>query len=153
MTYRASEFTLRAALVLGGAHILYTGANIAFGGIPTLGLQGATDFMTITNEPVFLAHDSHVRFLGGLWMGVGVLFLAGAARLFAMRQILKAAYALIFLGGLARLSALDPALFRTGEIGGALTAELVLMPALYFWTASVRPTLKAEQAQMNAACP
>ncbi len=70
----AGRIGLRVVLLLAGASILITGINVAFGGIRTLGWQGERMFFDITNQTAFRAQDSHVRFLGGLWLGVGLFF-------------------------------------------------------------------------------
>ena len=65
------EVALRFVLALVGAAVVYTGVNIAGGGIATLGLQGGTEFFAVTDHHEFAVHDSHVRFLGGLLCAQG----------------------------------------------------------------------------------
>lgn len=132
-----SFWGLRAVLAAAGLFIVFTGINIAFGGMATLGLQGSADFFAVTDEAAYLNQDSHVRFLGGLWLGMGALFVAGAVRPAPLRPALNMAFALIFVGGLARFTMMRPDIVFGPDIVGSLAAELILMPVLYFWTARV----------------
>ena len=124
---------LRIVLVLAGAFTLFTGINLAFGGMLTLGWQGSNAFLAVTDEHAFLVQDSHIRFFGGLWMGVGALLMAATANLSKYRGPLNMAFALIFLGGLARMSQMHLEVTFGPDILGSLLAELVGMPLLYVW--------------------
>ena len=132
-----SPIALRVVLVLGGLFIVFTGINVGFGGMATLGLQGASDFFQVTSEPAYLAQDSHVRFLGGLWLGVGLLFLVSVFDLPRFRPLLNLAFALIFIGGLMRFTMMRPDILFGPDIAGSLAAELVGMPLLYLWLSRV----------------
>ncbi|MGI9415032.1 MAG: DUF4345 domain-containing protein [Hyphomicrobiales bacterium] len=135
-----SPFALKAVLVLAGAFIIFTGINIAFGGMLTLGLQGANDFFRVTSEAAYLVQDSHIRFLGGLWIGVGALFVVSVYDLARFRPLLNFAFALVFIGGLARFTMMRTDVLFGPDIAGSLAAELIGMPLLYFWLArAVRP--------------
>jgi len=126
------EPVVRTILALTGVVALVTGANVAFGGIATLGLEGPTDFFQVSDPALFAIHDSHVRYLGGLWFGMGLLFLAAARSLDRLRQAVLAALAMMVVGGLSRLSAGDLSVFASPLVGPSLAAELILMPIL-FW--------------------
>lgn len=132
MRRRSGETILRAILGLTGLVALATGGNVGFGGIATLGLEGSRDFFQVTDAPAFAVHDSHVRYLGGLWFGMGFLFLASAAWLDRLRVAVLAALALMVVGGLARLSAGDLSVLASPFVGPAFAAEMILMPLL-FW--------------------
>src|SRR6185503_18967008 len=119
----ASLIALRIVLVLAGMSVLVTGINVAFGGIRTLGWQGERLFFDVTNETAFLAQDSHVRFLGGLWLGVGLYFIVAATNLAKHRNTLCVVLALVFLGGLARLTQVHPATTFGPRILGSFLAE------------------------------
>lgn len=125
---------LRVVLVLAGAFIVFTGLDIALGGISTLGWQVQTSFLEVTDSAAFSAQDSHVRFLGGLWTAVGLMFIAAARSPSAYRPALYFAYAAIFLGGLARFSQMDFDTLFGPAIVGSLAAELIGMPLLFYWT-------------------
>jgi hypothetical protein len=117
-----------------GLVIVWTGINVGLGGITTLGLQGSSDFIAITNPEAFAAQDSHVRFLGGLWLGVGLVFALAAFRLRALKPALQVLLALIVVGGLARFSALRPDVLFEPQIVGSFLAEIALMPLLLLWS-------------------
>ncbi len=133
--FTASRIALGVVLGLAGASIVYEGVNIAFGGIATLGLQGGTDFFAVTDANEFAAHDSHVRFLGGVWIGVGAVVAAGAARLERMRSLLHLAFALVMLGGLSRFTAMQPEVLFGPSLVSPLAAELIGVPMVWLWMA------------------
>ena len=128
-----ANLTLRAVLVLAGLFTTFTGINIAFGGIATLGWQGVDSFFAITNEHDFLVQDSHVRFLGGVWIGVGLLLSLSPIHLQRCRAALTLVFGLIFLGGLARLGQMNFAVTFGPDVAGSLAAEVIGMPVLYLW--------------------
>lgn len=129
----ASAIGFRVVLILAGLVIIFTGINNAFGGMLTLGWQGQTVFFEITDQHSYLVQDSHIRFLGGLWTGIGLLFLIASSNVERYQSVLKFAFALIFLGGLVRFSQMQLDITFGKEIVGSLAAELVGMPLLYFW--------------------
>lgn len=135
----ANSIALRVVLVLAGLIIILTGLNTALGGMLTLGWQGQTVFFQVTDEHAYLVQDSHTRFLGGLWLGIGLFFLLGSTKVGKFRSPLFLAFALIFLGGLARFSQMRFDITLGPEIVGSLVAELIGMPLLYLW---VSRTLK-----------
>jgi Domain of unknown function (DUF4345) len=124
---------LKVVLALSGAFTLFTGLNRAFGGIRTLGWQGTTDFLQVVSEHAYLIQDNHTRFLGGVWSGVGLLLLLSPLNLRAFRPTLNLVFAIIFLGGLARFTAMRPDVVFGPDIVGSLSAELVGMPLLWLW--------------------
>lgn len=65
---------LKIVLVLAGLFILFTGLNVALGGIKTMGWQGQTGFVQVADEHIFSIRDSHTRFIGTIWAGVGFMF-------------------------------------------------------------------------------
>jgi len=134
---RASLTGLRVVLALAGAIITYTGLNVALGGIPTLGWQGEKLILEAANERTFLVQDSNVRFFGGLWIGIGLFFLVAPLNLVKHRAALRVSFALIFVGGLARLSQMRLDVTFGPEILGSSVAELVGMPLLYVWLSKV----------------
>ena len=132
MTSRA-PLGLSVVLVIAGAFIVFTGINVGFGGMPTLGWQGPNNFFQVTAEHAYLTQDSHVRFLGGVWAGIGCLFVAAPFHFTKLLPPLRFALILIFLGGLMRLTIWRTDVVFSPEIIGSLTAELVLVPVLFLW--------------------
>jgi hypothetical protein len=131
---RASDGALRIVLGLGGVFTVYAGLNKALGGMRTLGWQGESPYLAVTNEHAFLIQDSHVRFLAGVYSGLGLIFLLAAADPTRFRGALRTACVLIFLGGLARLSQLRFDVTFGPDIVGSMIAEIVLMPILWWWS-------------------
>jgi hypothetical protein len=81
----------------------------------------------------YLVQDSHIRFLGGLWTGIGLLFVVASGNVERYQSALKFAFVLIFLGGLARFSQRQIDITFGTEIVSSLLAEFVGMSLLYFW--------------------
>lgn len=124
---------LNAVLVLIGGAIIFLGLNVGLGGMRTLGWQASRDFITIADMQTFLTQDNHIRFIGGVWCGVGVLFLAGAWMLDRLRPTLVVLCGLIAFAGLFRLSAMDAQTILSAAILPSLMAELFGFPLLGFW--------------------
>lgn len=72
-------------------------------------------------------------FLGGVWIGVGLLLMLSPIDLKRCRAALMLVFGLIFLGGLARLGQLNFAVTFGPDIVGSLVAEVIGMPVLYVW--------------------
>lgn len=121
---------LRLVLLLAGAAIMFLGLNIGLGGIFTLGWQMSQPFIEITDAAVFQLHDSHMRFVGGVWFGVGAVFFAGGFFPRRLRETLMILCAVIALAGLFRFGGsalLDSAILRSTVL------ELIGFPLLAFW--------------------
>ncbi|MFV1593652.1 DUF4345 domain-containing protein [Phaeobacter sp. JH20_36] len=124
---------LNAVVVIIGAVIVLLGLNVGLGGIKTLGWQSTRDFVSITDTAAFHAQDSHIRFIGGVWFGVGAVFMIGG---FAMRQLrptLIILSAMIAVAGLFRLSAMDTGGIFSAAIAPSFAFELVGFPLLAWW--------------------
>ncbi|NOT42756.1 MAG: DUF4345 domain-containing protein [Alphaproteobacteria bacterium] len=133
-----NEIVLRVILAGAAAFIVFTGFDFALGGIRSLGLEGPVLSLTATDAHALDARDSHARFLGGVWLTVGLVFLASAFRLQALRVALLAAIAMIFVGGVSRFTTYAPQVLLDPPIAGALIAELIGMPILFFWVWNAR---------------
>ena len=135
-----SNLVLRVLLGLIGLAIILLGLNVGLGGISTLGWQGPTDFISVTDSTAFGNQDNHVRFLGGFWLAAGLVMLTGAFALRRLRLLLMGITGMVFIGGLMRLSVLDPSVFFEGSIAPSLLTELVGFPLLGLWIAqSTKP--------------
>jgi hypothetical protein len=124
---------LNSVVVIIGAAIIFLGLNIGLGGIKTLGWQSTRDFITITDAAAFHAQDSHIRFIGGVWFGVGAVFLIGGFAMHRFRSTLITLSAIIAIAGLFRLSGMDTEVIYSAAIGPSLTFELVGFPLLACW--------------------
>lgn len=131
--HEASPIIFRAVLFMAGAFILVLGLDIGLGGITTRGWLGSNDFVAITNAHAYAVQDNHVKFLGGVWLGVGLTLWAGAWSPTQYAQVLRLAFALIFFGGVMRLLSDNPEIAFGPDIIGSLAAELIGMPILYVW--------------------
>lgn len=128
-----STVLLRLVLAAAGGFIVFTGVNIGFGGMRSLGRLGSNQFLTVTDSTAFAVQDSHVRFVGGVWLALGLTFMAGAVRLASLRKLLLFGCGLIFLGGFARFSSGDLGSLVSPRLIGSLGAELIGMPVLALW--------------------
>ncbi|MEX3008572.1 DUF4345 domain-containing protein [Hoeflea sp. TYP-13] len=135
MTWKNPILLLRLLLAVAGIVIIFMGFNVGFGGIRTLGWQGPTDFMEIVDSSAFRTQDSHFRFLGGVWLGIGIVFLAGAFTLHRLRTVLIVLSGIVFIGGIARMSSLDLKTLLSLSVLPSLLAELVLFPLMGYWIA------------------
>lgn len=132
-----SSWALRGVLVLLGIINVLIGVNVGFGGIRTLGMQGPTNFLEIIDQRIFLIQDSHVRYFGGLYIGIGLFLVFAGTRPHKYHNALNLVFFLIFMGGLARLTMNRPDILFGPELIGSFLAEILLMPILYFWLARV----------------
>lgn len=124
---------LRGLLAVIGAVIIWLGLNVSLGGIATLGWQGAANFFMVTEAQTFAVQDNHIRFIAGVWTGVGLFLMAGAAMPHRLSSVLKAMTVLVFIGGLARLTVLDLTVLTSAAVAPSLVAELLLFPLLGWW--------------------
>ncbi len=123
----------RILLGLVGLLIIMTGIDNAFGGIATLGWQLSPGSFAVTRAADFAVRDSHVHFIGGVWLGCGMILLAAALSLKVPRATIAAVFGLIVVGGLARFTQGDLPLLLSANILPSLLAELLLFPLLALW--------------------
>lgn len=124
---------LRIIVALIGLAIMLLGVNIGLGGIKTLGWQVSTDFLRIIDPAVFNIQDSHIRFIGGVWFGLGVLYVLGSFLLKPFLQTLFHVSLVIALAGLFRLSAMEAGTLLSADVLPSLILELVAFPLLAIW--------------------
>lgn len=130
---KTANLILRILLAIVGVVIFIIGLDVAFGGIRTLGWLGPTDFLEVVNASDFNVQDNHFRFLGGTWIGIGLVFVAGAFAFQRMRTALVTLCAVVFVGGLARFSTPDLATLAHSSVLPSLLAELIMFPLLGLW--------------------
>lgn len=126
---------LRTILVLVGTVIMLMGVNVGAGGMRTLGWQMSPDFIVIKDAIAFGIQDNHIRFIGGVWFGVGAAFLIGGIVLERMRPTLAVLCCIIAVAGLFRLSAMDMDILFSADIAPSLGLELIAFPLLAYWLA------------------
>ncbi|MFN0114820.1 MAG: DUF4345 family protein [Paracoccaceae bacterium] len=127
---RLTDLLTRVALAVIGALSVYVALDSALGGTATLGFQIKGTFLVATDPQAYAVRDSHVRFLGAVWGGIGVVFLAGAIWTDQLRDTLLIACGLGLLGGLARFSAMGPGELVKAGLGISLAIELIVLPLL-----------------------
>lgn len=125
--------SINVVLGLVGLVIMAMGLNVGLGGIPTLGWFGSDEFILVAGTEVYDVNENHIRFLGGVWFGVGVAFLVGCFYLEKMRQILICFCLIIALAGLFRFSALNLELVFSVAIAPSFVLEVIGFPALAYW--------------------
>ena len=140
---------LKIILFLAGLFIIFTGLNVALGGMLTLGWQDSTKFFEVTSMQPYLVQDSHIRFMGGIWTGIGLLFLVSVSNLQRYQSLLNFSFGLIFLAGLARFSQMNFGILFGPKIVGSLAAELIGMPILYFWLAKSTQSVNESANSVN----
>jgi hypothetical protein len=124
---------LNLVVVIVGAAIIFLGLNVGLGGIKTLGWQTTRDFVAITDAAIFYAQDSHIRFIGGIWFGVGAAFVIGGFAMRTFRPTLIILSAMIAIAGLFRLSGMDSDVILSAAIAPSITLELIGFPLLAWW--------------------
>lgn len=98
-----------------------------------MGWAGANDFFLVTDQARFEVRDNHIRFIGAIWAGFGLVLWLSAHNPLKYKQGLMIIFGLIFLAGFARFTAGNPDLVFGPDIVGSLIAELIGMPILAIW--------------------
>jgi Domain of unknown function (DUF4345) len=132
-----SSKLLRVALIALGAVSAFVAVDVAFGGLDTLGWQGPTDYVQVTDRDAYLLRDSHAHFYGGVYLGIAAFLIVASTNLHKYRSGLNVVFAVIFLGGVARLTQLEPAVTFGKDVAVSSLIELVGMPAMALWLAAV----------------
>jgi Domain of unknown function (DUF4345) len=139
-----SARALRVVLVVLGAISAFVAINVAFGGLETLGLQGPTDYVQVTDPAAYALRDSHARYYGGVYLALGLFLIFASTDLPRFRTTLQVVFAMIFGGGLARLSQGDLSVTFGADLMTSTLIELAGMPVLALWVRKVtRPTIPA----------
>lgn len=132
-----SAIALKIVLLLIGVYGLFISIDFGVGGFTSLGWQGTTEMVEITNPMRYSVQDNHFRFLGGVFSLVSAFMIFAVTDLRKHRQVLNFCFALIIVGGLTRFTAGDFEVLLSPEIGVALFFEIVVIGGLYFWLRQV----------------
>ena len=124
---------LNLVVVIVGAFIIFLGLNVGLGGIKTLGWQTTRDFISISDAATFHVQDSHVRFIGGVWFGVGAAFLIGGFAMSKLRPTLIILSVMIAIAGLFRLSGMESGVIFSAAVAPSIAFELFGFPLLAWW--------------------
>lgn len=130
-----SSKALKTVLILLGIYGIFLSIDFGLGGITSLGWQGGTDFLLVTDAARYGVQDSNFRFFAGVFGVIGVLMILSVTNLKKYQEILNLMFVLIFVGGLMRFTSGDMAVLLSAEVAVALFVEIVLMIVLYFWLA------------------
>ncbi|NOT03880.1 MAG: DUF4345 domain-containing protein [Anaerolineales bacterium] len=111
---------------------------IILGLVPTI--TGALTMMGI-NDPLFadlhLPHsallDSDLRFLGGVWLGLGITVLATVSYLEKYFAVYRILWGMIFLGGIGRLISMFVIGLPPVPFIGFTVLEIVGAPIFLYW--------------------
>lgn len=107
--------------------------------VPILaGGAGALTGAGFLQEAAGPATDSHLRYLSGVLLGLGLTALWCANDLHARGMAFTVLCAVVTLGGLARLAGLPFAGIPPWPHVLALVMELGVVPALWLWSRTVR---------------
>lgn len=84
-----------------------------------------------------IALDSHVRYLSGLLLGIGVAFWSLIPSIERQTTLVRVLTAIVVLGGFARLIGAMLVGWPSGAMTFALCMELIVAPLLCLWQARV----------------
>ena len=101
------------------------------------GLAGVLLGAGMLDDVAGLPLDSHLRYLSGLLLALGVAFWAGIPAIERQGPRYRLLAALVFCGGLARLGAVLALGFASLPMTLALGMELVVTPLVCLWQARV----------------
>ena len=128
MRFETERGLLQAAIVIGS--VVPLGAGLAGA------VEGAAMLRGV-GPPVQPDLDSHMRYLSGLLLGIGILFLVCVPRIEARGMLFRALGAAVVTGGLARAASLWTVGVPGLEHQLALAMELGATPLLVLWQARI----------------
>ena len=113
-------------------------AILFFGLVPVLaGLAGMVGGTAIIANVRNVSLDSHVRYLSGLLFGVGIGFWSVVPRIETMSARCRLLTAIVFIGGLTRLTGLVFDGVPSTSMVLAMGMELAITPLLCLWQARI----------------
>lgn len=116
------------AVLVGGLVPITAGAAGVALGVDLAGGASGPDAVSL---------DSHMRYLSGLLLGIGIAFWAATPQPEAHTGRFRLLTAIVFLGGLARLQGLILEGAPSPGMQFGLVMELVVTPALCLWQARI----------------
>ena len=134
MTAAAERRLLQAATALACLVPLSMGATSVLGSVGVL--KGVA-------PPWPIDLDSHFRYLSGLLLGIGIVFLAAIPRIEQKRQLFRGLGAIVVVGGLARLLSLVEAGVPGPGHRFGLVMELVVVPLIVLWQGRIARQFEA----------
>jgi hypothetical protein len=108
--------------------------SLSMGGLSVI---RSADVLRGMNPPFPIDLDSHYRYLSGLLLGIGLVFLLSVPKIETKQTVFRTLGAIIVVGGLARLwSLIDAGVPGRGHQFG-LVMELVVTPLIVLWQGRV----------------
>jgi len=120
-----SRRLLQAAIAIGGLVPVSAGLAGVVLGAAGLGLGGD------------LSADSHVRYLSGLLLGIGLAFWSSIPGIETHTARIRLLTAIVVIGGLARLLAFRDTGAPSPLMLGAIAMELVVTPLICLWQSTI----------------
>ena len=107
---------------------------LSMGGLSVL---KSADVLRGVAQPLPIDLDSHFRYLSGLLLGIGLVFLASIPRIETKTIVFRTLGAVIFVGGLGRLLSLVEAGVPGPGHRFGLAMELIVVPLIVLWQGRV----------------
>ena len=108
--------------------------SLTMGGLSIL---RSADILQGMSPPFPVDLDSHYRYLSGLLLGIGLVFLSTLPRIETKQIVFRTLGAIIVVGGLGRLwSLIDAGVPSAGHQFG-LVMELIVTPLIVMWQSRV----------------
>ena len=126
----AERRALQLAIALAGIVPVFAGIE---GALQGAGMTGAI----LPHDLPAAAIDSHVRYLSGLLLALGLVFWASIPTIERQTARVRLLTLLVFVGGLMRLYGIATAGSPGGPMLFGLAMELGVTPALCFWQGRV----------------
>lgn len=101
------------------------------------GLDGVLRGAAMTQATVSVSTDSHIRYLSGLLLGIGLVFWSCIPRIEQRTALVRVLTFVVVMGGLARAYGLLEVGLPGTAMRFALIMELVVTPALCLWQSRV----------------
>lgn len=128
--------TTQKASRLAGERRLLQAAVLIAGCVPVLGgLAGVILGSDVVNatSPDLASSDSHVRYLSGLLLGIGLVFWSLVPKIERAGDLFRAFTGLVVVGGVARLASVVASGLPSWVMLAALVMELAVTPLLCLW--------------------
>lgn len=103
----------------------------------TAGAMGVVSGPEAFHDLSDVSFDSHVRYLSGLLLGIGIGFLSCVPGIETHTARIRLLTMIVFIGGLARLGGLVAVGVPDAAMQFGLVMELVVTPAICGWQARV----------------
>jgi hypothetical protein len=116
-----------------------------------MGVWKGPAFFDIAGAPT--SADSHMRYLSGLLLGIGLLVWWIVPRVEQRNGVFATITAIVFVGGLSRLWSRVEVGQPDATMSAALFIELALTPALYFWHLRIVRKAARSKSPLSSARP